>query len=87
MLTEYIGRASEYAIAQSISESAPFHRGDRVRAISCSIPTKSRELELVGLPAEEGIVIGCDPEHRKVTVVWRTGRAATLLDDEVEAVR
>lgn len=74
MLTEFIGRASEYAIAQNISESAPFHRGDRVHVI-----------------AEGGLgdcrVVACDPEHRKVTVVWRTGRAATLLDDEVEAVR
>lgn len=74
MLTEFIGRASEYAIAQSIAASSMFRRGDRVRVPS---------FEWMG----ECRVIATDSDHRKVMVMSDKGHALTLLDDEVEAVQ
>lgn len=74
MLTEFIGRASEYAIAQSVASASKFRRGDIVRVPSLAWMGECR-------------VIAADADHRKLMVMSETGHAATLLDDEVEAVR
>lgn len=74
MLTESIGMASGYAVAQRAASASKFRRGDRVRVPS---------LEWMG----ECRVIAADSDHRKVMVMSDNGHALTLLDDEVEAVR
>lgn len=74
MLTEFTGRASEYAVVQRAASASKFRRGDIVR-----VPSS----ELMG----ECRVIAADSDHRKVMVMSDSGHALTLLDDEVEAVR
>lgn len=74
MLTEFTGRASEYAIVQRVASASRFRRGDIVR-----VPSS----EWMG----ECHVIATDSDHRKVMVMSDNGHALTLPDDEVEAVR